>query len=377
MPIDRRDFLQWSCGAAWVGTPILASLCGEHRFHTSSHTGAAYSVTPVVGDGTWIWKKPPQDATGYLEPRPYEVEIGIRLEGVGSNSQFMTTTPALTAFPEQTIDDVKLKSSGCDARLRNLTEGASQLFVRGSLAKGSVAQATARYRVTLKKQYHAYQKDQFPVEQSAPKKVRADYLQASPGIQTRSPEVRKLADKLASGIKHPWDRAVAFAKWIPRHIRPQLGSYTSVVAALQDRRGDCEEMAAVFVALCRTVDIPARLVWVPNHNWAEFYLVDQDGEGHWIPAHTAAYHWFGWTGVHELVLQKGDRIDVPETRGKERLLNDWIRYTGRKPKVQYVGKLRPLPVSPGKDAGPGARTKDDQGAWKVAGTHALDRYQRR
>ena len=27
----------------------------------------------------------------------------------------------------------------------------------------------------------------------------------------------------------------------------------------------------MLVALCRAGGIPARLVWVPNHNWAEFY----------------------------------------------------------------------------------------------------------
>ena len=75
-------------------------------------------------------------------------------------------------------------------------------------------------------------------------------------------------------------------------------------------------MSAVFVALCRAAGIPARLVWIPNHNWAEFYLTDKDGKGHWIPAHTACYFWFGWTGVHELVLQKGDRIRLPERSNK-------------------------------------------------------------
>ena len=50
------------------------------------------------------------------------------------------------------------------------------------------------------------------------------------------------------------------------------------------------------------------------HNWAEFYLLDEQGEGHWIPAHTAAYSWFGWTGAHELVIQKGDNIRPPHNR---------------------------------------------------------------
>ena len=113
-------------------------------------------------------------------------------------------------------------------------------------------------------------------------------------------------------------------------------------------------MSAIFVALCRAAGIPARLVWVPNHNWAEFYLTDKDGQGHWIPAHTACYFWFGWTGVHELVLQKGDRIHVPE-RGKYfRLQEDWMQWGGRRPRARFTGKLLPQPSKTSADAGPGA-----------------------
>ena len=87
-----------------------------------------------------------------------------------------------------------------------------------------------------------------------------------------------------------------------------------MVNSLRRRTGDCEELAGIFVALCRSAGIPARLVWVPNHNWAEFYLTDHEGQGHWIPAHTSCYTWFGWTGVHELVIQKGDRLSVPHEK---------------------------------------------------------------
>jgi hypothetical protein len=146
---------------------------------------------------------------------------------------------------------------------------------------------------------------------------------------------------------------------------------------LENRVGDCEEMAAVFVALCRSMSIPARLVWVPNHNWAEFYLEDEKGTGHWIPAHTACYSWFGWTGVHELVLQKGDRAYVPEQHKKIRLLEDWSQWSGGKPRSQFSAEIKPLPPSEGQDAGPGHRIKDKTGEWKVAGDHPLDRYARR
>ena len=139
-----------------------------------------------------------------------------------------------------------------------------------------------------------------------------------------------------------------------------MGSYTSVSTALDTHRGDCEEMAGVFVALCRAMGIPARLVWIPNHTWAEFYLVDDKKQGHWIPAHTACYPWFGWNGVHELVLQKGDRVQVPERHRQVRLMDDWTRWSGRGPRPRYIGELKPVADSPDGDTGPGARSKDEQ-----------------
>jgi len=375
MVIHRRDFLGF--GSAALASTALASPLPEWcSVRSAFQDTRTYSVTPVVGDGKWIWNKPPADETGYLEPRSYDVEIGMELEGVGSTTPFMATTPAPTKHPEQEVETVGIDTSGCEAKLRQLTDGAAQLFVQGRLQKGQVARAAARYRVTLYKQYHGFRREQFAEKQTVPKVVRGSALQDSPGIQTRSPEVRQLAAQLAKDAQHPWDKAAAFAKWIPKNIRPQLGSYTSVLAALKNRVGDCEEMSAVFVALCRAVGIPARLVWVPNHNWAEFYLVDRAGQGHWIPAHTASYFWFGWTGAHELILQKGDRVDVPETRGSERLLRDWMRYVGRAPRVRYLGRLTPVPAEKGQDAGPGARQKDERGEWKVVGTHELDRYMR-
>jgi hypothetical protein len=161
-----------------------------------------------------------------------------------------------------------------------------------------------------------------------------------------------------------------------QHIRARAGIYTSVVAALRDRVGDCEERAAVFVALCRAAGIPARLVWIPNHNWAEFGLCDEAGQLRWIPAHTSCYSWFGWTGAHELVLQKGDRIQVPEKRRPQRLLADWAQWQGARPRLRWAAELTPLPAELGADPGPGHRRKDEKGEWVVIGGHALDPYLR-
>jgi hypothetical protein len=152
-------------------------------------------------------------------------------------------------------------------------------------------------------------------------------------------------------------------------------------------------MAGIFVALCRAMNVPARLVWVPNHNWAEFYLTDEEGHGHWIPAHTACYRWFGWTGAHELVIQKGDRVTPVHERRAQRLLEDWMQWSGKRPVSKFVAELAPqvpangtdsaqttanqtASIEAAADAGPGARSKQASGEWKLKLSHPLDRYMR-
>ena len=374
----RRQFLTHS--AIFTGGAIAAPLAFMKRvpeFSTSVQEGPAWSFDPVVGDGKWIWREPPKSERGYLEPRSYDVSIGVEIKGTENSCEAMATTPVPVAHPEQRIDSVTIEKFGCEAAIRELAPGASQLLVHApEIAPGQMVKAVAHFKITLFKQYQAFQKDQFPATQSIPNAIRSAALGDSPGIQTNAGAVRKLASQIAEGLDHPWDKAEAFVKWIRTNIRGQLGSYTSVLTAIQRKVGDCEEMSALFVAFCRASGIPARLVWVPNHNWAEFYLSDNE-QGHWIPVHPACYNWFGWTGAHELVLQKGDRVRVPEQSSPSRLLMDWMRSNGR-PKADYVASLKPLPPTEYGDAGPGTRTKDSKtGEWKLTGKHEFDRVARR
>jgi len=375
--MDRRGFLAWGIAAAAGGSAWRTA------FHLPPDTESdrlppAYSVIPVVGDGKWIWNKPPEGQTGYLDPRPYRLKIGIELEGLGNATSILATTPVPISCPEQKIDQEEVESHGCEARIRELTPSARELALQSpSITKGQTVAAYAHFKLTLYKQYQGYLKEQFPSQQKVPREIARSFMGNSPGIEARSREVRDLVEKIAKGLEHPWDKALAFAQWIPKNIRPKMGTYLGVVRALEMRLGDCEDMSALLVALCRAVEIPARLVWVPNHNWVEFYLEDSQGEGHWIPAHTACYFWWGWTGAHELVLQKGDRIFVPERRKHFRLQEDWMQWQGRRPKATYIAQLVPEPVRPGEDPGPGARRKIAGGEWQLVGDHPLDRYSRR
>ncbi len=284
---DRRAFLRaglatTAAGAAWIGlrhreTARITEFTAEQL--------PAFSIIPVVGDGKWVWTHPPEE-TGYLEPREFELKIGIQMEGTGNATQLKATTPVPVAFPEQLIRGTKLQTDGCRAVVRPSGAESSQLLLNApTITRRQTVMAAVTMRLTLFKQYLGYVAERFPAEQPLlPKPFRKQFLQDSPGIQTRLPEVRELAKEITSGHYHPWQKAEAFHYWVRQNIRARIGTYTSVQRALRDRLGDCEERAAVFVALCRAAGIPARLVWVPNHNWAEFYLVDDAGDGHWIPA---------------------------------------------------------------------------------------------
>ena len=372
--MQRRTFLSLASGLA-VTTATRASR--PLYWEQTGQLPPTHSIVPVVGDGTWIWNEPPKDETGYLQPRSFDVSIGMEIMGRGDAVQIAATTPVPGEFPEQKIDAVEIKTEGCSARVKQLAEGASQLeIIAPEIAKGQVIRAVAQFKMTLKKQYLGHTQERFPSRQAPPAEIRKSYLQDSPGIQVNDAKVKKLALEIIGSEQHPWEQAASVARWIRNEIKPQLGIYTNVLTALDKRRGDCEEMAAVFVALCRAVNIPARLVWVPNHNWAEFYLQDEKGTGHWIPVHTACYHWFGWSGVHELVLQKGDRISHPQDRKTVRLLEDWMRWSGARPASRFVGIMEPVASSGSSDVGPGARQKAETGEWKLSGTHVANRYHR-
>ncbi len=379
--MNRREYLQWLGASTTLA--VGGNAFGAHRLFRTNGTATsvtlstpAFSVIPVIGDGKWIWRDPPSNARGYLEPREFELRVRITFVGSGDATALRAATVAPTAFPEQEIVSTEITTQGCEAWLVQLDESAAQLMLSAPrIAAGQSVIAELHQKFKLFKSCQGFEEATFPHEQKISREIANTYLRSSPGIDLNHRPLKDLVKDLTSRASSPWAKAQAFYQWAWENIEARLGDYTSVEAALKNRVGDCEERATVFIALCRTARIPARLVWVPNHAWAEFYLLDEEGQGHWIPVHTAAYSWFGWTGAHELVLQKGDRITVPQSSRPTRLVADWYQFSGAAPKVTFTAHLEPL----GKTqelAGPGTRTKTAQGKWEVVTRHEADRLMR-
>jgi hypothetical protein len=143
------------------------------------------------------------------------------------------------------------------------------------------------------------------------------YMQDSPNIETRHGKIVALAKEIPA-TNSDWEKVEAIYDLIRTKLEYKEGPNKSVVKALADGTGDCEELTGLFIALCRQQKIPARAVWVKGHCYPEFYLTDDKGEGYWFPCQAAGDRAFGGIPEFRAVLQKGDSFSDPD-RPRERL----------------------------------------------------------
>jgi hypothetical protein len=182
------------------------------------------------------------------------------------------------------------------------------------------------------------------------------YLMPSPLIESTDPKIKSLAKEIFEKLKtdkeaaneevKAWDKVEAYYDWVREHVKYQPGDIKGALAALKDETGDCEELASLFIALCRAGEIPARTVWIPGHCYAEFYLEDKDGKGHWFPCQSAGPKEFGGINETRPILQKGDNFKPhPGQKKHQRYLAEFLtgvpENNGQKPLIRSVRELVP------------------------------------
>ena len=123
--MQRREFLKAAGGSLALSATRLWGK-GSHALPATpsaeeSFYPPTFSVIPVVGDGNYIWTKPPMGETGYLEPRRYELKLGIELEGTGDATELKATTVAPLTQPGQKIENARVETVGCDLARKEYT----------------------------------------------------------------------------------------------------------------------------------------------------------------------------------------------------------------------------------------------------------------
>lgn len=111
------------------------------------------------------------------------------------------------------------------------------------------------------------------------------FLQPSPWIDSDHPAIMSAARDIVGGERNSWTAAVTIGRWVHRHLGKALVPDIPVASTvLQRASGDCNEHAALFIALARAAGIPSQmcagLVYMHDgfyyHAWPKVFV------GRWV-----------------------------------------------------------------------------------------------
>jgi transglutaminase-like putative cysteine protease len=251
------------------------------------------------------------------ETKTMKWQAGLTADAAGPCKAIHGYIPVPTDWPEQQVSIVKEEiSPGVNVSYRMIGGGVKVMDIRaGYLTQGRDLKAVVTFEVRRRKILAPENTDDFvmPNLKKLPIGMQA-YLHPSPLIESRDPKIRKQAKELVGQEDKAWAKVKAIYDWVRGHVKYQNGPLKGALAALKDRTGDCEEIASLFIAMCRAADIPARTVWIPgqtekmDHCYMEFYLEDKKGTGHWFPCQSAGAEEFGQISETRPILQKGDNF---------------------------------------------------------------------
>ena len=119
-----------------------------------------------------------------------------------------------------------------------------------------------------------------------------DRLKATPYIQSDNKFIIEQAETIIRNANNDLQKVNALINWVYLNIdkKPVL-SIPDAVSTLQSRVGDCNEHAALFAALSRSVSIPARVAaGVTYHDGTFYYHAWNEVciDGKWISLDTTS-----------------------------------------------------------------------------------------
>jgi hypothetical protein len=253
------------------------------------------------------------------------------------------TVPLPDEWPEQEVVIVDEEfSPGVRASYRSIDGAAKQLVIQiPFLPPGHELKAVVTTEVRRRPQLPPEDTDRFvlPDKRRVQRAIRP-YLGPSPGIECTNSKIRSLVREIARDEEMAWKKVESIYLWVRDNIEFRDGKHKGAVATLADGAGCNEDLVSVFIAICRAGAIPARTVWVHRSCYPEFYLEDDEGEGHWFPCRMTGTAAFGEMPDISPILQKGDNFRSPQNpRERKRFLAETLDGAGGTPKVKFVREL--------------------------------------
>jgi len=170
------------------------------------------------------------------------------------------------------------------------------------------------------------------------------YLEAIKGIESDNTQIINLAAQVTGDKLTDWDKAAEITRWVAANISYDGAAATrnsGALAALQSKKGVCEDYAALAAALARASGIPARIAygytdngthWPASgsfalrgfrHAWVEYYL---EGRG-WVPAEptrsTSTKLYFGTFPHNRYIVQNYNDVSLKGNYRGGKLAISW------------------------------------------------------
>lgn len=294
--------------------------------------------------------EPDPDGLKFDKPVVQRWKCGVIVRATGGPVRNVyCTVPIPSDWPEQEVKIIEedISDNVRSVRYRVLDGGVKQMLVTiPQLAGGDGAKALVTVEVTRRAIIAPPDPATLRLAEDLDGDIRK-YLGDSPYIEVRNAKIQDLSKEIVAGKEGAWAQTEAIYDWVRANVEYKNGEIKSALTALKDGYGDCEELTSLFISLCRANGVPARMVWVPDHCYPEFYLTDAAGKGHWIPCQAAGGRDFGSMPDVRPILQKGDNFRVPEKRVPQRYVAEFLKGVplpgSGQPQVQFLRQAVAVP----------------------------------
>jgi hypothetical protein len=285
-------------------------------------------------------------AARFGEPKTIRFRVGAEItasRGACRGIVAMVTVPLECPEQEVQLVDEDFSAEVGEVTYRNLQEGARQMLISVPfLPSGATARAVVTAEVATRPVLPPENTELLTIPKRVDRKLRM-FLNGSPYIEVKHQRIRSLSKEILKDVDpsaSDWEKVEAIYDYVLEHVDYVEGPDKGAVETLRDGQADCQGRSMVFIALCRANKVPARMVWVDGHAYAEFYLEHAEGEGSWYPCESAGTRAFGEMPLPRVILQKGDNFTVPERKERLRYASDYLIGVptpgGGKPRVKYL-----------------------------------------
>ena len=306
----------------------------NRRSFIASSTALATTATSNIFAG----------APSYHTPVAQHWQVGVMVTAAsGPCAGVYATASVPVSWPEQTVKLAK-KSFSPHVTQFKFREGAGglkqMLIFIPRINTSQTASALLTFEIAKKIVDLPENPETMTISPTMPRSVRV-HLAPSPMIESRHATIKSKAIELTTGIDSVWKKVETLYDFVRTEIDYQEGPIRGAVKTLESMTGEKEDLSSLFIAMCRSLMIPARTVWVPDHNYAEFYLQDAPGRGYWFPCQLAGGREFGQINDHRPILMRGDNFKVPEKPTAQRYVAEHLKVTqaAGRPNVQFVRQL--------------------------------------